>query len=540
MKNYIVPVLAQLILFLSVTVKAQDNTNFYDLNTIQDVKLEFEKENWKYLLDSLRFNGDGMLIGNIEVNGKTYSDVGVRYWLGTSFQSGALRNDLHIQLDAVRKNQKHAGHAVIKLSSAVRDPSMVREVIAYQIARKYMPASKANFARLSINEENRGLYVNVEPVDKGFLEMNFGESDGDFFYSDPKKDDMRPLEDCKSKVFGTLKPDNYQKCYDFNFNDLNGNGFSSLMRLVNILNRNPENIDEILDVDRTLWMLAFNNIIVNLDSYTGKYSPNYYLYRNKYGKFIPILWDMNLAFGSFKNIGVGSDLKQKALIEMDPLLHMDNSDKPLLNVLLQEKSYQKVYLSHMRTILYSDFLNVDFESKVSELQAMIEQDFIDDPYKYYEIDDFENSQYETVGRKSKIPGIVKFMNERARFLKKHPKMLIVPSEIEEVNFERREKFSNDYVKEFRIQAKVNNFPKMVFIHYRFEEDEQFQYVRAYDDGQHNDEEANDGIFGATIQPAGADTKMQYYIYTENAAAVNFAPTRYMYEPYTISLAELNK
>jgi len=40
----------------------------------------------------------------------------------------------------------------------------------------------------------------------------------------------------------------------------------------------------VLNVDRTLWMLAFNNTIANLSSYSGQQSQNFYLYKDQYGQ----------------------------------------------------------------------------------------------------------------------------------------------------------------------------------------------------------------------------------------------------------------
>ncbi len=537
MKKIILSILLMASFF--ILAKAQSDADFYDPKTIQEVRIEFEQDNWRYLLDSLRYNGDDKLIANIEVNGRNYSDVGVRYWMGTSFQPGALRNDLHIDLDMIRTTQRHADRTAIELSSAVRDPSMVREVLAYDLANTYMPASKANYAKLYINDEYWGLYVNIEPVDERFLQDHFGSSNGAFYYSKPKQNKNIPAG-CKEKVFGTLQEDMGMNCLAGNFEDLSGEGYDELAELINVLNNDPDNIADILDVDKTLWMLAYNNVLANLDSYTGQYSPNYYLYKNSDGRFVPIIWDLNLAFGSLKNTGLGSDLSVKALAKMDPLLHEDNSRKPLISQLLKNEVYKKIYLSHLRTILYDQFINNDFDKEARALQDRIQQAFIDDPNKYYEIDDFEQSLNAVVGRTSKIPGLVSFMEDRADFLKKEPNLLFLPSQLDDIQFKRRERYSNEFVKKFQIQAKVTNYPKKVSVFYRFSDKEPFKEVRAFDDGNHNDEKAGDDIYGVTIEPVSDSAALEYYFFVENAKTVNFDPPRYMYEPYKITLAELNR
>ena len=46
-------------------------------------------------------------------------------------------------------------------------------------------------------------------------------------------------------------------------------------------------------------MHAFNYTLINFDSYVG-YGQNYYLYKSLSNQFQPILWDLNMSFGSFR------------------------------------------------------------------------------------------------------------------------------------------------------------------------------------------------------------------------------------------------
>jgi len=55
---------------------------------------------------------------------------------------------------------------------------------------------------------------------------------------------------------------------------------------VDVLNEDPGNIETVLNVDRTLWMHAFNYVLINFDSYIG-YAQNYYIYEDINGRFNP-------------------------------------------------------------------------------------------------------------------------------------------------------------------------------------------------------------------------------------------------------------
>lgn len=511
---------------------------FYHPNKVRELRLSFEQNNWAYLMDSIRTHGDGLLIGDAKIDGKAYENAGIRYRGTKSFTVGSKRNAFHIKLNYINKNQNHEGYKTLKLSNALRDPSMVREVLSYEIARQYMPAPQAGFVKLYINDEYFGLFINIEAVNKDFLEKQFGSNSNSFFKCSPDLSN-KAAQGCLNKVFASLQYEKNPQCFTANYEMKSDEGWDDLIELTNVLNNDVENIDKVLNVDRTLWMLAFNNVLVNLSSYSGQHSHNYYLYKDNFGQFNPIIWDMNLSFGSFKNIGKRSDLKLEELQRLDPLLHVENPSKPLIAQLLSNPMYKKVYLSHLRTILYDHFVNGEYEKRAKELQTIISSAFYSDPNKFYENSEYVSSLSNTIGKRSKIPGIVELMSKRAKYLKKHPEVSIFPPEVESVNVVRREKFASANIKTFTIQAKVKNRAKRVKVFYRSNPTDIFSSVFMSDDGQSNDAAAGDKIFGVTIDPKGAFDTIEYYIVTENAKAAGFDPPNYMFEPHTATIAELN-
>ena len=101
-------------------------------------------------------------------------------------------------------------------------------------------------------------------------------------------------------------------------------GWESLYYLIDTLNNYYDSVEKVLNVDRSLWMHALNYTLINFDSYIG-YAQNYYLYKDITEQFNPILWDLNMSFGSFRLTDVfsiyfnGFDIYQAQ--NMDPLLH---------------------------------------------------------------------------------------------------------------------------------------------------------------------------------------------------------------------------
>ncbi len=514
----------------------QNQSDFYDTKTIQEIAIRFEQPNWRDILDSLRYNGDSMLSGMVTINGKKYENAQVRYRNARAFQIGGKHNSIFIQLP---NGQNYQGYATIELSNALRDPSMVREVLAYEIARKYMPAPKANYAKVMVNGNYYGFFVNIESVGDAFLKNNFGDSNGELYHAELESRQGLP-DGCNPRAYASLQYDGNDACYTYAFNRINTKDWSNLIEFTRQLNEEPEAISRTLHVDRALWMLAFNNVLVNLNSYTGHPSHNYYLYKDTEGRFSFILGDLNFAFGSYKNTDGGSDLDFRGLAELDPLLHLNNPDRPLISNLLKDELNRKRYLSHIRTILYENFAKGQYEKRAQELQEMIRKTWLEDPNKEYNLVDFSQSLTATVGRRSRIPGIAELMKPRADYLQQHPELSVLPPGIANVTVTPREKYSAETVSDFKIQAKVGQFAKKVWLYYRFNDNEPFREMSMEDDGNHNDGESGDEIFGAIVKPASGIKDIQFYIIAENAKSMSFDPPRYMYEQHKANLDELNK
>ena len=71
------------------------------------------------------------------------------------------------------------------------------------------------------------------------------------------------------KVFALENKQNYALKSEF--------GWSDLYFLIDSLNNYPDSINNLLNVNRILWMHAINYCLINFDSYIG-YAQNYYLY----------------------------------------------------------------------------------------------------------------------------------------------------------------------------------------------------------------------------------------------------------------------
>ena len=172
----------------SFLIKAQDQEDFYEFGQVREIKIYFELDNWKEIMDSLFSFGDNntRIKADIVIDGNTYRECGVRYKGFSSWNSDEVKNPFNINLDYTYKNQNHQAYKKLKLSNVIYDPSFVREALSYSIAREYIPSSGANYANVYINDTLIGLYSNVEAVDDCFMDKHFGSHKNPFFKGNPE------------------------------------------------------------------------------------------------------------------------------------------------------------------------------------------------------------------------------------------------------------------------------------------------------------------------------------------------------------------
>ncbi len=513
-------------LFLSVwlILPVANAQNFYDINTIQDIRITFFQNDWDDVLDSLKKTPDApyLLAKSVEINGQLFDSVGVKYKGYSSYDTSNLKNPLHIELDYVRKGQNYQGIKDIKLANGYSDPTFVRETMSYEILRKYMAAPLANYAKVSMNGEYRGLYTNVESINKRFVRKHF-HTDGNnpFFKCNPT--DVVATNGHSDLKYESPDSADYYKRYEIKSDE----GWAELLTLMDTLTNYPWKVRNVLDVDRALWMLVFNNVFVNLDSYTGAFAQNYYIYRDRNKRWLPVVWDLNMSFGSFPLLDGGTSLTIPQMKQLDPLAKADDDFRPLIKSLLEDPVYKRMYLAHMRTMLQENFSSTAYKTRALQLQALVDAAVQADDYKFYSYDNFLKNIDQTVsapGGFGDVPGLTDLMNNRYNYLMNNANLSASPPVISNV-----QDFQDD---EIIVLAKVQNATSVI-LNYRFDSSDVFLTLPMYDDGHHDDGPAGDGKYGQEFPYGGL--QMQFYIYAENANAGAFSPARAEYEFYSASL-----
>ena len=514
------------IFLLAAPAVAQD---LYDIMKIRDVKVQFAQSNWDDILDSLKQMGnDDRLIGHVTIDGIRYDSVGIRYKGNSSYYNirnqGLSKLPFNIKIDYTHKKMAlPGGYSTLKLSNVFRDPSFLREVLSYEIVRRYMPAPKANFVRLYINDKYMGLYNNTESINKKFLKKNYGYSKGTLLKCDPNWHAKLKKGCIKGDKAALMYQGDDTDCYKGNYELKSNKGWKDLVELTKALNQTPEKINQILNVDQVIWMHAFNNVIVNLDSYSGRLCHNYYLYRDSFDVFHPLVWDMNLSFGGFRHDGTGTALNDEQLTNLSLFIHYRSPNRPLISQILTNSLNRKVYIAHIRTIIKDHFENGAFEKRAAEVHRLIDTFVQQDDNKLYTYDAFKaNIKEPQQAGREKIVGVTDLMANRITHLKAHKLLLKEPPVLSSVEHQ-------PYDEQFRITARTENAEKLWLL-YRQKPKSPFVKVRMADDGANGDNIAGDQTYSVVLP---IDKGTEYYIIAENEKAAALSPERASFEFHTV-------
>lgn len=502
-------------------------TTFYDVQSVQKIEVFFHQANWDYMLDTAKLGAQGYLkADSVRINGTKFPDVGVKYKGNSSYDSSFAKNPFTIKLDKY-VSQNYQGVKSIKLANCYDDPSMIREVLSYHMLSNYMHCPRSNFTQVYVNAGYKGVYSNDEDVTKPFVLSHFYSSGNTFIKCSPLL--ASPANKANLKYVDT-----YTTSYSSNYEmeSSAASGWTDLVALCDSVTNKPSNIASVIDIDRAIWMLAFNNALVNLDSYSGVFAQNYFLYKDNTGHYNPIIWDMNMSLGGFNFSGTpGNGMGTMTLANMQQLVpdyHATHADWPLIKAIMSNGLYKRMYMAHFRTIVNELFAEGYYETLAANLKTTVSAAVLSDPNKFFSNTDFQNGMTADVTVNGRVvPGIKNLMSARVSFLQSNADFMLTAPTISTITCSNYSP-SNGSSVQMRVTA---TNATAVYFAYRNDSTLKFSRTAMFDDGLHNDGSAGDGVYGISFT-MGADYA-QYYVYAENAVAGLFSPARAEHEFYDL-------
>jgi spore coat protein CotH len=314
----------------------------------------------------------------------TYKDVS--YDVQVRFRGGTARNmpkkSWKIDFPA---STPFEGQRELNLNAEYTDKSLLREALAYDLfERAGLPASRTKFARLEINGQSMGLFLQVEQVDERFLDR-IGWNPNDNLYKG-NYGNFELSGDYQGYVNSYLKRTNREDSHD------------DIIAFVEMINHTPEAdfptaLAAVMDVGEYLDWVAVHILLGDFEWL----EKNYYLYHQldeDQWTFLP--WDLDLLLGHNWHWGPDSTL--------DPDISWDNpidsgtedSKKAdgkwnkLVTEVLQNEDFRFAYCRRLWELMNDEFAAAVMYQRIDTFYNPIIPYAEADPYKWGDNADFHN------------------------------------------------------------------------------------------------------------------------------------------------------
>ncbi len=378
--------------------------DFYDQSVLYTLELTFEQMDWWQQLEA-NYASKENILADLTVDGVVYSDVGVRFRGNTSYitTENTLKAPFNIEIDYVNEDQRLMGYKTLNLINAAEDPTFMREVLYSNTCRQQIPSAKGNFIKLVINGENWGVYANIQQINAELIKDWFPSNDGTRWRAQgigggdgggtgggnrpppgnqgPQTPPVNPTQPAQpgggtegggvgdgSAALTWLgdDPNIYEAVYELKNSKLD-EPWTGLIQACDVLNNMPldeltTELDTVLNMDRALWLCAFEIIFHDDDGYVHKRGSDYCLYYEPETERLHLIqYDGNSCMRSANN-------------NWSLFYRADDANVPIMNRLLAIPTYRQRYLAHVRTVLDFYLTEERLYPMIDAYQALIEEE----------------------------------------------------------------------------------------------------------------------------------------------------------------------
>lgn len=398
-------------LLLSACPISGQTLTMYDDDQVASIYLELPPDSLDYLLTNL-VNDRYLLARFIFEDGAsrdTVEQVGLRLRGNTSLF--AKKKSFKISFNEFVAGREYQGVRKLILRGQHNDPTMVREKLFYEVWEKAeMPERRAAFVRLYINQTYRGVYTNLEELDKTWLGRVYDDNDGNFYKCTWPADLVYLGPD--QQVYKAIMNNPEERAYDLKTNEITDD-YTRLVALMAVLNQPvtagfPDQIREILNVESVLKSFAIDVATGNWDDYFYNKN-NYYLYDNpSTGKFDFITFDTDNTLGVD---WLGKDWAKRNCLNWLPA----NEPRPLATKLLAVPAFKEQYIRYIDTLTRLITHPDSIFTRIDALEELIQVPALSDLYRTldygYTFADFQNGFDQTIDNHTPY-GIKPFLSIR--------------------------------------------------------------------------------------------------------------------------------
>ena len=364
-----------------------DYKKIFNKDIIQEVNIDVDEYNYKYLLDNAREKpnvlANEIIIGDKKVKYPSIKTKG-NVTLYNLIDTNTKRYSYTINFKKYLKDQNLYGLKKISFNNMHGDPTLMKEYISYYLFSEMgLDTVEYSYVNLSINNKNLGPYFMIEPIEKPLINRTMNEN-GDFLFKpgirgatlvyNKKMDkylDKKGNFNFDSILYDEKGNLDYPRNSNYiitEYNDIWDDDPEEFAKIINQLptffktlkelnelsntkNKNTKEYEKrlykIIDVDKLIRYLAINVYLVNTDSYLSETKTNYGLYMNENGKLTIIPWDYNMIFGT----DFYKDLNDVINFNIyNPVVRCKMIERPLINVILKNENLKKKYLKYLKDV----------------------------------------------------------------------------------------------------------------------------------------------------------------------------------------------
>ncbi len=325
----------------------------------------------------------------------TVENTGIRLRGNTSL--GAKKKSFKISYNEYEAGREYQGVRKLNLLGSHNDPTMIRQKLFYDVWEKAgMPVRRGSFVELYINGAYRGLYLNMEEVDKQWLTRAFGENEGNL-YKCTYPADMAYLGNYSS-IYKNILNNPETRAYDLVTNEA-ADDYTRFVELLRLLYQPVDEnfasrIDTILNVQSVLKSFAIDIATGNWDDYFYNKN-NYYLYDNPTsGRFEFVTFDTDNTFGVD---WLGKDWAKRNCLQWLPSAAQK---RPLATQLLLVPAYYDQFVHYLDSITRFVTHPDSIFSRINFLHQLIIPAVAADVYRTldygYSMTDFHNGFTQTI------------------------------------------------------------------------------------------------------------------------------------------------
>jgi spore coat protein H len=379
-----------LLLFIPVFLGAQ-STGLYEDDQIASIFIELPQDSFELILEE-QINERYLRARFIFDDGvyrDTVEEIGLRLRGNTSLS--AAKKSFKVSFNEYVSGREYQGVRKLNLRGQANDPTLIREKLYYEIWKNAgMVERRAAFVRLFVNGEYRGLYTNIEELDKQWLDRAYDDNDGNLYKC------LYPADlvwlGADQNTYKNILHGSGDRAYRLVTNET-ADDYSRFVALVQAINQPlsatyAENLRGILNVDGVIKAYAIDIATGNWDNYFYLKN-NYYLYDNPVsGRFEWIAYDTDNCMGVD---WLGRDWALRDCLDWEN----HSEARPLASRLMEVPEFKQQLVNFLDSLSrYITCPDVIFP-RIDELHALVTPDAITDPFRSldfgYSVADFHAS-----------------------------------------------------------------------------------------------------------------------------------------------------